>query len=143
MQLPLFIYGTLLKGECNHHLLAGRLHQELPATCQGTLLLIEGDGYPYPALTAGDQVIHGRLIYPRREVYGQLLREIDALEDYNPERDAGLYLRRTLEVKCGEMRLPAQSYLWNGPVTAGHVIPDGDFSRWNSSQKALQHCENL
>lgn len=130
-RLPLFIYGTLRNGERNRHLLAGRIQQELPATISGRLVIIEGDDYPYPALLPGCDLVRGSLVFPQPRHYCDLLTAIDRLEDYEPASDIGLYLRRSVEVETAGGRSLAWTYLWNGPLTAGRQLSNGDFCHWS------------
>ena len=132
--LPLFIYGTLLAGECNRHLLAGSILLELPASTIGTLYVIEGDGYPYPALLSGTGVVHGSLITLLSKDYDERLACIDLLEDYDATRDTALYLRRTLETSTPHGPQPAWAYLWNGSEPTTAALADGNFSRWSQGQ---------
>jgi len=138
--LPLFIYGTLLDGECNRHLLTDSLQQELPATVSGALHVIEGDSYPYPALLLGSGIARGTLVTMYQESYEERLAVIDRLEDYDVANDTGLYLRRTVEVQTPYGRQSAWTYLWNGPTPSSEPLSDGDFCRWMRTRKVAKVC---
>ncbi|POX48596.1 hypothetical protein C3489_26735 [Streptomyces sp. Ru71] len=91
-RLPFFVYGTLRPGEPNHDVfLRGRTAHEEPATMTG-LRLYEGPGYPYGVEDSGS-VASGALVTARPEAYGELLAELDRLEDYVPGDPRNLYER--------------------------------------------------
>lgn len=116
----LFVYGTLLRGECNHRVLAG-------AHCVGqdrTAPLFELlDLGPYPALvTGGGTAVHGELYLVERE----LLHSLDAFEGV-PE----LYFREPIELASGA----AETYLMRRAQTIGaRPIACGDWRRRSAAQ---------
>ncbi|MEU3183182.1 gamma-glutamylcyclotransferase family protein [Streptomyces sp. NPDC006923] len=83
--LPFFVYGTLRPGERNHGLfLRGRTALEEPARLAGALLY-DGPGYPYAVEAPG--VIVGELVTAAPGTYGELLRVLDRLEEYEAPGD--------------------------------------------------------
>lgn len=112
MRHQVFVYGTLLRGEVNHHLLAGAQflgpHRTLP--CFALYLL---GAYP-GAVRGGHCALVG-------EIYGvdrAGLRRLDRLEDY-----PRLYDRRLLPSPYGQ----AWIYLYRGALRDRPVIPGGDW----------------
>lgn len=107
-----FVYGTLLTGQVNHHLLA-------QATCLGphrtsaryTLYLLGA----YPGLVAHGQTAVTGEVY-RVDRAG--LCALDRLEDY-----PRLYRRVLLPTPWGR----AWVYLYRGPIAGRQAIPGGDW----------------
>ncbi|MET7652318.1 gamma-glutamylcyclotransferase family protein [Streptomyces sp. NPDC005486] len=96
--LPFFVYGTLRPGEVNHDLfLRGRTLREEPARLAGAVLY-QGPGYPYAVEDRGGWVT-GSLVTPLPQAYGELLAELDRLEEYAPGDPRNLYERVTREVR--------------------------------------------
>ncbi|MEV5434651.1 gamma-glutamylcyclotransferase family protein [Streptomyces sp. NPDC052682] len=95
--LPFFVYGTLRPGEVNHDLfLRGRTRAEEPGRLRGAVLYA-GPGYPYAVEEPGG-VVAGELVTALPEVYGELLAELDRLEEYTPGSPRNLYERVAREV---------------------------------------------
>jgi gamma-glutamylcyclotransferase (GGCT)/AIG2-like uncharacterized protein YtfP len=112
MRQRVFVYGTLLRGEVNHHLLAQAeyLGSYRTGACFSLYLL---RAYP-GAVRGGATAIQG-------EVYGvdrAGLRRLDRLEDY-PK----LYDRQLLATPYGR----AWIYLFRGSVRDRQLIPGGDW----------------
>jgi gamma-glutamylcyclotransferase (GGCT)/AIG2-like uncharacterized protein YtfP len=112
MQHLVFVYGTLLAGEVNHHLLAGAepvgAHRTEP---RFTLVQLGA----YPGLIRGG----------RTAVFGEVyrvdragLKALDRLEDY-----PRLYDRQLIPTRFGR----AWTYLYRGPVADRRAIPTGDW----------------
>ena len=111
----LFLYGTLMRGQPAHRLLAGRATFVDEATVAGTLLALGR----YPGVVAGRGRVRGevwRLEAP------QVLRTLDDYEGYNFER------RPTVATLASGRRVRAWVYRYRGPRTHA-AIPDGDWRR--------------
>lgn len=92
-----FVYGTLLRGERNHHVLAGARWLGDHTTAPGYTLYDTG---PYPAAAApGETALRGEVY----AVDAATLQALDILEDY-----PRLYTRRRIETPFGA----AWIYLW-------------------------------
>jgi gamma-glutamylcyclotransferase (GGCT)/AIG2-like uncharacterized protein YtfP len=107
-----FVYGTLLRGEVNHRLLAGArflgAHRSEPC-----LTLYRLGAYP-GAVRGGRTAVSGELY----RVDSATLRLLDRLEDY-----PRLYTRGTLGTPEGV----AWIYLYRGRVGGRPVIASGDW----------------
>ncbi|MGW1635798.1 gamma-glutamylcyclotransferase family protein [Streptomyces lavendulae] len=133
--LPFFVYGTLRPGEVNHALfLRGRTAAEEPARLPDAALY-EGPGYPYAVERAGS-AITGELITPAPGAYGELLAELDLLEEYaGPCRPGNVYDRvARAAVRPDGTRVRAWVYLAAAPLArrlaaSGTEIPGGDWLR--------------
>lgn len=127
-RLPVFVYGTLRPGEKNYpSYLAGRTVGETTATAAGELYFVAGGGYPY--VEPGPGRVAGELVHLDPRCYEQTLREIDALEEYDPDDEAhSVYLRRRTTVTLADgSRVAAWIYYWNFPQVVGTRIASGDF----------------
>ena len=108
-----FVYGTLLKGECNHNYYLGGI------PCLGQATLRNFDLYDlgrYPGIITGDGTVLGEVY----EVSDDKLSELDVLEGL----EYGLYIRQQAEVTMdnGET-LEAAVYVYNNSVDGCEKIP--------------------
>ena len=127
-QLPVFVYGTLRPGQKNYFpFLGGRILRETPATIEGRLFYVRGEGYPY--LLPGGGIVRGDLVELRPEKYDQTLRELDDLEEFDPQDEPeSIYLRRRGRVTPEEGKdVVAWVYFWNLKEDAGERVESGDF----------------
>ena len=112
MQNYVFVYGTLLRGEVNHGLLADAgfvgTHRTEPCF---TLYALGG----YPGLVGGGRTAISGEVY---RVNQAGLCMLDRLEDY-----PRLYLRRLIQTRFGR----AWVYLYRGVVKDRAVIESGDW----------------
>lgn len=120
MDIPIFVYGTLMKGFENHSM----LEQYILSSCQGSIAgrlyhLKEG----YPAVTKGKDRIQGE-IYWLRDM-GKVLPALDYLEDYNQPDTEDLYKRILCEAltSAGE-RVLCYVYVW-APEREAELLRDG------------------
>ncbi|GHF59294.1 gamma-glutamylcyclotransferase [Streptomyces mashuensis] len=82
-RLPVFVYGTLRPGRCNHdRFLGGRTVAEVPARMRD-VVLYEGPGYPYAVARPGGEV-RGELVTVDPERYEEVLAALDVLEGCRP-----------------------------------------------------------
>ncbi len=156
--LRLFVYGTLKRGQCNHHLCRG-VRSIQPATLTGRLYYAPPG---YPALTldaeqilargtgeleadlrraeaAEDSVETESIVGPSR-VYGELhvyakspverLRRFDRLEQFEPEAiERCEYVRVLTRVRAvGGGVMPAWTYIWAGEPSRLSRIATGDWT---------------
>jgi gamma-glutamylcyclotransferase (GGCT)/AIG2-like uncharacterized protein YtfP len=130
---PIFVYGTLRPGEANHDLfLRGRTRSVEPGRLHGAVLY-DGPGYPYAVEEPGGTV-HGELVTPSPEAYGELLVALDRLEGYTPGDPRNLYERVGREVtRAGDGRAVRTWVYVAAPAVAarlrdrGKIIESGDW----------------
>ncbi|MEU6577460.1 gamma-glutamylcyclotransferase family protein [Streptomyces sp. NPDC046805] len=130
--LPFFVYGTLRPGEPHHDLLLrGRTRAEEPARLPGAVLY-EGPGYPYAVEEPGG-VVHGELVTALPAAYGELLAELDRLEEYVPGDPRRLYDRVERDVvRADGSSAHAWVYVAAPAIAArlragGRIIAGGDW----------------
>src|SRR5579859_7434322 len=93
IELPLFVFGTLRRGEPNHHCLAGSYERWLPAVLSDFRRTVATHGFPAIVASRGDQVA-GELFFIRPKLFAETLRRCDTLEDIPPGELIGPYYRR-------------------------------------------------
>jgi gamma-glutamylcyclotransferase (GGCT)/AIG2-like uncharacterized protein YtfP len=137
MDLPLFVYGTLL-ASARHPLgdhLRTHSHALGPARLRGRLYLITDPDDPtnaYPgAIPTADpaDAVHGELYALTGDVPA-LLATLDAFEACSPEwPEPHEFLRRRVEVVEARGRCtPAIAYLYTWDVASARHIPSGCFT---------------
>jgi len=92
--LKVFVYGTLKPGEANYQrYCAGKVVETTKAIAQGKLFALP---MGYPAMTAGNSLVHGYLLSLTNL---DVLKALDELEDYHPARapSENLYNRKQIE----------------------------------------------
>jgi len=112
-----FVYGTLRRGESNHHLLATAVFVcEARTTPDYTLFALDG----HPGMGVGGTTgVIGELY----DVDTTTLAALDELEGY-----PGWYDRRAVSLENG---IHALAYILPARFTTGRaVIADGDWARW-------------
>ena len=87
--LPLFVFGTLRRGECNHHYLAGAYDQVRAARLLG-FARVE----PLMIARQPDSAVDGELFFLTDATYSATLRECDRLEELTPGSLIGHEYRR-------------------------------------------------
>jgi len=114
-ELPLFVFGTLRRGEANHHCLAGRYERCLPAQLAGFRRTVARHGFPAIVREAGGTV-DGELFFLCPETYATTLRICDDLEDIPPGATAGAFYRR-LAVTVQTATGPYRAWVYADPAT--------------------------
>jgi gamma-glutamylcyclotransferase (GGCT)/AIG2-like uncharacterized protein YtfP len=110
-QLPLFVFGTLRRGECNHHCISGDYDRWLPATLRDFNRVLTTHGFPGIVPSPGDEVA-GEVFFIRRLVFTETLRRCDNLEDIPLGQLVGPYYRRAqVVVETTEGKLTAWAYV--------------------------------
>ena len=87
--LPLFVFGTLRRGECNHHYLARAYDRVLAARLLG-FARVE----PLMIARQSGSAVDGELFFLTDATYSATLRECDRLEELTPGSLIGHEYRR-------------------------------------------------
>jgi len=104
---PLFVFGTLRRGECNHHLLAGRYDRHLPAVLHGFTR-----SEPLMIVRAPRDRVEGELYFLSPAQADQTLRDCDDLEGIPEGSLAGPEYRRIeVTVETPEGSFAAWAYV--------------------------------
>jgi gamma-glutamylcyclotransferase (GGCT)/AIG2-like uncharacterized protein YtfP len=123
MHRRVFVYGTLLRGQVNHHLLAGAVclgpHQTAPAF---TLYKLG----TYPGLVRGGVTAVAGEVY---RIDGATLRRLDALEEY-----PRLYGRLLIPTPYGGTWV----FHYRGEVEGRSVIRSGDWRDLTRDPRSVQ-----
>ena len=133
--LPIFVYGTLKRGEEREGMWPHMALKVREATTRAALF----DLGPYPALGEGEDVTAGELWFIAAEHVEATLAVLDRIEGYNQAGEADLYVRRqvTCEAEGGESHL-AQTYFFadaESLTRARRVVPGADGKcRWTARQ---------
>lgn len=110
-ELPIFVFGTLRRGESNHHFLDGKYVRWLPATLPGFRRSVAAHGYPAAIPSTGD-VVDGELFFIDSVQYLETIAACDALEDLPPGELVGeFYQRARVNVETSEGRQAAWAYI--------------------------------
>lgn len=91
----IFVYGTLKKNQLRGSLWPRKPIARGPAITLGELW----DLGSYPGLQPGSDWVLGELwIFPPNDIE-ETFRVLDEIEEYDPKKDRGLYLRRQIDVR--------------------------------------------
>ncbi|WP_254842752.1 gamma-glutamylcyclotransferase [Bacillus sp. MRMR6] len=122
--IKVFVYGTLRKGEVNHHLLRQAACMAEQAWALGTLY---DTGYGYPAMKGeANSNVYGELY----EVAEKELARLDILEDYTEGGKDNLYERIQQTVYTDHGPLQAYLYVTNKEDLLKKKIPNGDWKEY-------------
>ncbi len=113
-QLPLFVYGTLRRGESAEELVARDVTRRAPARAKGRMLAI---GAPYPAAVfSGDATEHveGELLWLTPGAYGAVIDRVDEYENV-----PFLFRRIAITVEAEGVAVEAWAYTY---THASHEI---------------------
>lgn len=111
-ELPLFVFGTLRRGEENHHYLAGRYDRMLPGAVRGFRRGIARHGFPSMLTATADEQVTGELFYLSPHSSVETLRRCDDLEDIPHGTLVGEYYRRAeVQVETADGPILAWAYI--------------------------------
>ena len=122
---PVFVYGTLMRGQRANHLMSG-------SDFAGCFCLKENAMYhlgSYPGIVpcAGESVM-GELYFVSEEMIAQMDRY---------EREGDLYLRRSVTLTAGENTHTAEVYVYNRDVSGFEKMRKA----WNASDEDLTKAQ--
>jgi gamma-glutamylcyclotransferase (GGCT)/AIG2-like uncharacterized protein YtfP len=110
-QLPLFVFGTLRRGECNHHCISNSYDRWLPATLRDFKRVVTTHGFPGIVPSPGDEVA-GEAFFIRPQLFAETLKRCDILEDIPLGQLVGPYYRRAqVTVETIEGKFTAWAYV--------------------------------
>ncbi|QUS60109.1 gamma-glutamylcyclotransferase [Synechocystis sp. PCC 7339] len=137
MKIKVFVYGTLMPGECNHQ---AYCHQQIEPPALGYVLgqIYHLANFGYPALAIGEDRVWGYcLTFPA----GFSLEYLDSLEDYHPGRSPreNVYDRCWAKVFGPQDQVMTEAWLYRmdlGKIEqyGGVYLPNG---RWSGQQKFI------
>jgi gamma-glutamylcyclotransferase (GGCT)/AIG2-like uncharacterized protein YtfP len=94
--IKVFVYGTLRKGESNHHIIEG-------CTYLGTTVLKDYSMISMGFYPAAIPVSGGRIVGEVYEVCDLVMEDLDSLEGYNPRSpETSMYDRHIVKTEFGE-----------------------------------------
>jgi len=106
-QLPLFVFGTLRSGQCNHHLIHGRYDKRLQAHLYGFARV-----GPLMIDVREDDCVIGELFFLSEAAWDRAMTEIDELESLPPGELVGQwYERKIVTVSTSEGEFDAWAYV--------------------------------
>ncbi len=124
----IFTYGTLMRGERSHDLLAPRVRHAHGSAHVVGASLIQIDWYPGLVLREGGSV-HGEL-YELDDV-AATLEEFDSYEDFSGyDSEGSLYRRSLVSALANGGSILAWTYIYLGDADAFPLIPSG---RWTGA----------
>lgn len=113
-QYPLFVYGTLRRGEENHHYLDGHYLRMIPAELPGFART-----HPIMIAPSAEGRVAGELYFLKPEDYAATMAGCDELEELYPGQLIGReYRRQLVSVTTAEKNFEAWAYVQseNGPA---------------------------
>ena len=121
-----FVYGTLKRGQSNHHLIAKVVREITSATVAGRLY----DLGPFPALGPGDGRVRGELLLIDPALLDPTLRLLDELEGFVPsDLHGSIYLREIAEATTDRGQVIAASlYRYNRDPAPLRYLPGGEWT---------------
>jgi gamma-glutamylcyclotransferase (GGCT)/AIG2-like uncharacterized protein YtfP len=122
MTSHLFVYGTLMNGGVNHHLLARYAELIGPGRMRGRLFLVDY----YPGLVDSDDPAETVAGEVWRLTEPDILRELDDFEGCTEAPPLFFRVSRTVALDGGQS-LDAWVYLYARPISGQQPIPSGDW----------------
>lgn len=128
---PIGVYGTLMLGRHNHHVIARAVeHGPIAALLRGWEMRAAGT-YPVIRRSADARAMVSLEVYDIAELkFTATMRRLDLLEDYRPGRKDNHYIRELVTVELWD-GTPMPVWLYTGNATAteeshyARIGPDG------------------
>ncbi len=105
--LPIFVYGTLQRGECRETCWPHSPDRVVRATTKAALY----DLGAYPGIVPGTDTVQGELWFVATEHLADTLQVLDAVEGYQPGQGNSLYTREVVTCHDG-MGQPQRAYTY-------------------------------
>ena len=122
---PVFVYGTLMRGQRANHLKSGS--DFAGCFCLKDYAMYHLGSYPGIVPCAGESVM-GELYFVSEEMIAQMDRY---------EREGDLYLRRSVTLTAGENTHTAEVYVYNRDVSGFEKMRKA----WNASDEDLTKAQ--
>ena len=125
--MKLFVYGTLLHGESNHHVLEGA--KLLFNNCQLQARMYDtGEGYPAIEIVE-ESVIVGEIY----EIQDHMWQILDELEGHSGNPEVDLYSKETVNVQTSDGLIEAVVYTVCDVSMKSAIIPSGNWVKYRQS----------
>lgn len=117
MSLPFFVYGTLLLGcdQPNTHHFLGAAERHVNASLPSARLFAF-EAFPMMLMDAEafrGESVRGQVVYVQEARYEEVLRSLDALEEFDPDRpDSSLYVRKVVTVHAADDDRPIECFTY-------------------------------
>lgn len=129
-----FVYGTLMRGMPNHHLIKDHILQCLRATTTGTLYHLPC-GYPM-LVTGSRDIVYGEVM--KMHENSSMLGLLDELEDFfGPGHPDNLYERVEREVRLPDLAWKVRALVYVCPehkkkeiIKIGTPVKGGDWKKF-------------
>jgi gamma-glutamylcyclotransferase (GGCT)/AIG2-like uncharacterized protein YtfP len=136
---PVFVYGSLLTGLPNHHIVADAVVGTVAGQTGGVQMYANGISYPFAV--RGEGVIKGQIFWldNDRNVYTSAMLRLDRLEGYK-NKSSDLYTREVVRVVAQDgSEVEAWMYIASEGMAEGIKdqlprLPDGD---WRAFSEAV------
>ncbi len=126
--MNLFVYGTLLHGESNHHVLDGASLLYTGGMLEAKMY-DTGKGYPAIELSKGSTIIGD--VY---EILDHMWLNLDYLEGFTGNPTTDLYSKEIVKVQTLEGLIEAVVYTVSDESMKLYEIPSGDWKYYRGSQ---------
>jgi gamma-glutamylcyclotransferase (GGCT)/AIG2-like uncharacterized protein YtfP len=126
--MNLFVYGTLLRGESNHHVLDGATLLYTGGMLQAKMY-DTGKGYPAIELSMGSTIVGD--IY---EIPDHMWLYLDDLEGYTDNPTTDLYSREFVKIQTLDGFIEAVVYTVCDESMKLYEIPSGDWTSYRQSK---------
>lgn len=139
-QLPLFVYGTLRRGQPNYMIIRGYTVRERSAVVHGFDLYVTSS---YPVAIPGSSTLIGELIELESMVYSHLLDLLDEIEGTNPRFASGLLQRFLCEAHTEQG--PVTAWMYHAESLDGYraaCIPHGDWVKYQAERLGNTRFKN-
>lgn len=126
--LPLFVYGTLMRGERAHSLLAPQVTHASDAILDGASLYDLGR---YPLAARGSGSVAGEILWLSLEGYEDTLTRLDRYEGSE-------YTRVQVDVRLSDAHSSVTAWTYLGrqaPAARAALIPHGDWRKWQQTER--------